>query len=107
MLLREANNSGATIFFSSHIMSEVENLAKRVAIIRSGEIVEVTNTDNLIHSTVSRITIRFQTTHRLLPAGDTAQGVEVALPGGSDQSILASDRGYGSPRECAWRSARI
>jgi ABC-2 type transport system ATP-binding protein len=59
-LLREANNSGATIFFSSHIMSEVENLAERVAIIRSGEIVEVTNTENLTHSTLRRMTIRFK-----------------------------------------------
>jgi ABC-2 type transport system ATP-binding protein len=59
-LLRESNSVGTTIFFSSHIMSEVENLAERVAIIRSGEIVEITNTSNLTHSTVNRITIRFK-----------------------------------------------
>ncbi len=59
-LLREANQSGATIFFSSHIMSEVENLATRVAIIRSGEIVEITNTAQLTHTAVNRITIRFK-----------------------------------------------
>ena len=59
-LLREANSTGTTIFFSSHIMSEVENLAERVAIIRSGEIVEITNTISLTHSTLSRITIRFK-----------------------------------------------
>ena len=59
-LLREANASGTTIFFSSHIMSEVENLAQRVAIIRSGEIVEITNTSTLTHTTVNRITIRFK-----------------------------------------------
>jgi ABC-2 type transport system ATP-binding protein len=59
-LLREANSAGTTIFFSSHIMSEVENLAERVAIIRSGEIVEITNTSSLTHSTVNRITIRFK-----------------------------------------------
>ena len=46
-LLREANGAGATIFFSSHIMSEVENLAERVAIIRSGQIVEIAETDRL------------------------------------------------------------
>jgi len=59
-MLREANSAGTTIFFSSHIMSEVENLAERVAIIRSGEIVEITTTSNLTHSTVNRITIRFK-----------------------------------------------
>jgi ABC-2 type transport system ATP-binding protein len=59
-LLREANSTGATIFFSSHIMSEVENLAERVAIIRTGEIAEITNTNSLTHSTLNRITIRFK-----------------------------------------------
>ena len=59
-LLREANSTGTTIFFSSHIMSEVENLAERVAIIRSGEIVEVTQTSRLTRSSVNRITIRFK-----------------------------------------------
>lgn len=59
-LLGEANNAGTTIFFSSHIMSEVENLAGRVAIIRSGEIVEVTDTNSLTHSAVNHITIRFK-----------------------------------------------
>ncbi len=59
-LLREANSTGTTIFFSSHIMSEVERLAERVAIIRSGEIVEITDTLSLTHNTVNRITIRFK-----------------------------------------------
>ncbi len=59
-LLREANAAGTTIFFSSHIMSEVENLAGRVAIIRSGEIAEITHTSHLTHTTVNRITIRFK-----------------------------------------------
>jgi len=59
-LLREANHAGATIFFSSHILSEVEDIAGRVAIIRSGEIVEVTETTSLTHSAVNRIIIRFK-----------------------------------------------
>lgn len=59
-LLREANRTGTTIFFSSHIMSEVESLAERVAIIRTGEIVEITATSNLTHSTLNCITIRFK-----------------------------------------------
>ena len=33
-LLKEAQKEGATIFFSSHIISEVEAIADRVAIIR-------------------------------------------------------------------------
>jgi ABC-2 type transport system ATP-binding protein len=59
-LIREANYNGTTIFFSSHIMSEVENLAERVAIIRSGEVVETTDTNNLTHTAVNRISVRFK-----------------------------------------------
>ena len=40
-LIREAKADGATVFFSSHIMSEVETVAERVAIIRQGRIAEV------------------------------------------------------------------
>jgi ABC-2 type transport system ATP-binding protein len=59
-LLREANAAGATVFFSSHIISEVENLAQRVAIIRAGEIVEVAETSLLTQRTLSQIRIRFK-----------------------------------------------
>ena len=32
---------GSTIFFSSHVLAEVQSMADRVAIIKDGEIVEV------------------------------------------------------------------
>jgi len=59
-MLRESNAAGATIFFSSHIMSEVENLASKVAIIRTGEIVEVAETSILTGRTMRRLTVRFK-----------------------------------------------
>ena len=59
-LLRQANAAGATVFFSSHIMSEVENIAGRVAIIRSGEIVEVAETGSLTRRALNRLTVRFK-----------------------------------------------
>jgi ABC-2 type transport system ATP-binding protein len=59
-LLRDANSTGATVFFSSHIMSEVENVAGRVAIIRSGKIVEIAETESLTHRALNRLTIRFK-----------------------------------------------
>lgn len=59
-LVREAKTAGATIFFSSHIMSEVENLAERVAIIRAGEIVEVAGIDSLTRRSLNRLTVRFK-----------------------------------------------
>lgn len=59
-LLREAHRNGTTVFFSSHIMSEVEAVAGRVAIIRSGKIIEVAETSTLIHRSLNRITVRFK-----------------------------------------------
>lgn len=38
-VLREENANGTTIFFSSHILSEVQHLCERVAVIRDGQIV--------------------------------------------------------------------
>ncbi len=40
-LLREENKRGATILFSSHILSEVQKLCDRVAIIKDGKLVKV------------------------------------------------------------------
>lgn len=40
-LLREENRKGATILFSSHILSEVQKLCNRVAIIKEGKIIDI------------------------------------------------------------------
>jgi ABC-2 type transport system ATP-binding protein len=59
-LLREAQRNGTTVFFSSHIISEVEAVAERVAIIREGMIVEVVETASLINRALHRARIRFK-----------------------------------------------
>jgi ABC-2 type transport system ATP-binding protein len=59
-LLREAQDEGATIFFSSHIISEVESLADRIAIIREGVIVEEAKPGELAGLEVRRMHIRFK-----------------------------------------------
>jgi ABC-2 type transport system ATP-binding protein len=40
-LIREENKQGATIFFSSHILGEVQKLCSRVAIIKDGSIIDI------------------------------------------------------------------
>ncbi|GAP63987.1 ABC-2 type transport system ATP-binding protein [Ardenticatena maritima] len=59
-LLREAAQSGATVFFSSHIMSEVEAVAQRVGIIRRGRVVEVAEPETLIRRALRRVRVRFR-----------------------------------------------
>ena len=59
-MLAEAQEKGATVFFSSHIISEVQSVADRVAIIRDGKIVEVAETAALLNRSRRKVRIRFQ-----------------------------------------------
>ncbi len=59
-LLREARSDGATVFFSSHVIGEVESIAQRVAIIRAGVIVEEAEPGRLAGMSVRRIMLRFR-----------------------------------------------
>ena len=40
-LIHEENKKGATVFFSSHILSEVQRMCNRVAFIKEGKIIEL------------------------------------------------------------------
>ncbi len=59
-LLQEARRAGTTVFFSSHILSEVEEVAERVAIIRLGEVVEVSEIAGLLRRSLRRVHIRLR-----------------------------------------------
>ena len=59
-LLKEAKTAGTTIFFSSHIINEVESLADRVAIINQGVIIEEAEPGKLVKMEVRQMQIRFK-----------------------------------------------
>jgi ABC-2 type transport system ATP-binding protein len=46
-IVREAAERGQTVFLSSHILDEVEDICSRVAILRSGRLIEVSTLDDL------------------------------------------------------------
>lgn len=56
-LLKEENKKGATIFLSSHVLSEVQRLCSRVAIIKEGEIVKVEKISDLTENNYKKIRI--------------------------------------------------
>jgi ABC-2 type transport system ATP-binding protein len=58
-LLRSENKKGMTIFFSSHILSEVQMLCKRVAIIKEGRIIKLEDIDNLRKKQLKKVSIEF------------------------------------------------
>ncbi len=58
-LLRSENKRGMTIFFSSHILSEVQMLCKKVAIIKDGKIIQLEDIDNLRKKQLKKIHIEF------------------------------------------------
>ncbi len=59
-VIRAAREAGATVFFSSHVLSEVEAIADRVGIIRRGEVVEVAATQALIARAMRQVSVRFK-----------------------------------------------
>ena len=76
VILREAVAAGATVFLSSHILSEVEKTADRVAIIREGRLVKVGTVDDLRDLAHHQVELRF--------AGEVPTAAFGALPGVSD-----------------------
>lgn len=58
-LLREENRHGATVFFSSHVLDEVQRMCGRVAIIRNGRIVEVAEIETLLQRHLKRVHVVF------------------------------------------------
>jgi ABC-2 type transport system ATP-binding protein len=57
--LLQEQERGKTIFMSSHIMSDVEKVCQRVAVIRQGEIVTIEEVEKLRQKAGQRVTVEF------------------------------------------------
>jgi len=57
--LLQEQQRGKTIFMSSHIMSDVEKVCQRVAVIRQGEIVTIEEVEKLRQKAGQRVTVEF------------------------------------------------
>jgi ABC-2 type transport system ATP-binding protein len=90
-LVKEARQSGATVFFSSHILSEVEAISDRVGIIRNGVMSEIADTSGLVNRSMRRVRIRFKQPVDVFPLDDLP-GIQV-LAKDSDQDLLLQVEG--------------
>lgn len=57
-ILKERNDEGATVFLSSHILSEIKRYCKSAAIIREGRILLLDSVDNLAHTGVKKVSLK-------------------------------------------------
>ena len=57
-LLTERNQEGATVFLSSHVLSEISRYCKHAAVIRDGKILASDSVEKLGHTGVKRVTLQ-------------------------------------------------
>ena len=79
-VVREAVADGATVFLSSHILSEVEKSCDRVAIIREGRLAKVDTVDGLRDLAHHEVELRF--------ADGVPAEAFASLPGVSDVQVV-------------------
>lgn len=56
-ILEERSAEGATIFLSSHILSEIQKYCKRAAVIREGKILTCGSIENIVHTNAKKVTL--------------------------------------------------
>lgn len=59
MMVREARDSGQTVFMSSHVLSEVQSTADRAGIIRKGKLIAIDEVDELRARALRQIRVVF------------------------------------------------
>jgi ABC-2 type transport system ATP-binding protein len=89
-LLLDLNRRGTTIFFSSHVLPEVERVCHRVAMLRGGRLVSIDDVDQFRRSMPRRVLIHFRED---LEAADLAAfGRVVASAARRVELLVAAER---------------
>jgi ABC-2 type transport system ATP-binding protein len=78
-MVREARDRGTTVFLSSHVLSEVQRVADRVAVVRAGRIVAQGTVDELRGQSLLRVDAWF--------AGEPPRATLAAIPGLEQQVV--------------------
>ena len=92
-LLQERNEEGATVFLSSHVLSEVQRYCKHAAVIREGRLLACDSVENLGHTGAKRVTLRGVTAvpelEHIRDVKLSADGVSFLYGGKADRLIKA------------------
>jgi ABC-2 type transport system ATP-binding protein len=105
-LVDETREAGATIFLSSHILSEVEHVCDRVGIIRSGRLVKVANLDEIHRIRVHQMELEFAPGTEIPEAAiRSAAGVEDVVV--EDNKVTCTVKGTVDPLLKALNSATV
>ena len=56
-IIQERNREGATVFFSSHVLSEIQRVCSRTAVIREGRIIASGSVEDLAKSHAKRVSV--------------------------------------------------
>ncbi len=84
-LIKAENEQGATVLMSSHILSEVQKLCSRVAIIKEGRIVQLEDIQSLRETTYKKVKLSF--------ADGTPESL-AQLPGISNYVLTGSESAF-------------
>jgi len=89
-ILQERNRKGATVFLSSHILSEIQRHCTRAAVIREGRIIACDSVEKLAESSARRVTLRGAVRREDLPGCKdwTELGDTVSFLWGGDANTL-------------------
>ena len=93
-IVREERERGATVFFSSHILGQVESVCDRVAILEDGEVVAVDSVEGLRDSlgaeTVLTVNLA-ESVEGVVAAAEGVAGVESARASGATVIVQCPD----------------
>ncbi len=100
-LLMEERKRGKTLFFSSHILSDVEMLCDRVAIVHRGELSSYGRLDELLRPDVRRVEIELASVSDALRAELEAMGSKAAPLGANVMFTIEGEAGVDAVLDAA------
>jgi ABC-2 type transport system ATP-binding protein len=92
-LVAEATERGGTVFLSSHVLSEVEEICERAAVVREGRLAQVIKLSDLHEIRLRRVEIAFARTPDAQLLRQVPGVEEVAVDGTSARCLLRGSFG--------------